>query len=281
MRYNVTGTVFQGTELDDMTTNLPLSLFISSKMQELAEERRAVQAALSDYRMYGWLWEDDAGSRPTPTRATYLNEIESCDIYIGLFWIGYGPYTLEEYECARHYNKRCLIYEKHSETDRRDSQLTQFLNEIEEVGNPSGLTVRRFMIAEELAQYVQEDVIRLLTTIFRENRKQPATVPLETGFAGRALTLLEQVELVDRMLKCTALSNKAQREVVLGLLPAEITQRIIRGNTDITDVLQIVRKCTEYDGGIEELVKATRFIDGNTRSVQAVMAFLREYAFPL
>ena len=32
-----------------MTTNRLLSLFISSKMQELAEERRAVQAALKEY----------------------------------------------------------------------------------------------------------------------------------------------------------------------------------------------------------------------------------------
>ena len=95
------------------------------------------------------------------------------------------------------------------------------------------------------------------------------------------LSVLEQVELVERLLKCAAISNRAQREVVLDLLPAELTQRIIRGNTDITDVLQIVKKCTEYDGGIEELVKATRFIDGNTRSVRAVVAFLKERSFPL
>ncbi|HVB24713.1 MAG TPA: DUF4062 domain-containing protein [Ktedonobacteraceae bacterium] len=264
-----------------MTTNLPLSLFISSKMQELAEERRAVQSALSDYRMYGWLWEDDAGARPTPTRATYLKEVETCDIYIGLFWIGYGPYTIEEYECARHHRKLCLIYEKHVETDRRDSQLTQFLKGIEKVDNPSGLTVRRFMTVVELAQYIQEDVIRLLTTIFRENRKQPSNLAPENSSFSRTLIILEQVELVDRLLKCAALSNKAQREVVLSLLPTEITQRIIRGNTDITDVLQIVKKCTEYDGGVEKLVKATRFIDGNTRSVEAVVAFLREYSFSL
>ncbi len=38
-----------------MTTNRPLSLFISSKMAELADERRAVQSALSEYDMHGWL----------------------------------------------------------------------------------------------------------------------------------------------------------------------------------------------------------------------------------
>ncbi len=149
-----------------MAANQPLSLFISSKMEELSEERRAVQAALSDYRMYGWLWEDDAGARPVTIRATYLREVEESDIYLGLFWLGYGPYTIEEYEHARQHDKPCLIYQKHVEIEKRDSQLTQFLKQIEKVDNPAGLTVRRFKTAEELAYYVQEDVLRLLTGIF-------------------------------------------------------------------------------------------------------------------
>ncbi len=55
-----------------MTTNHPLSLFISSKMQELADERRAVQATLKDYEMHGWMWEAHADARPEPIRSTYL-----------------------------------------------------------------------------------------------------------------------------------------------------------------------------------------------------------------
>ncbi len=81
-----------------MTTNQPLSLFISSKMTELADERRAVQTALSEYDMHGWRWEKDAGARPEPIDSTYLTEVEACDLYIGLFWLGYGRYTIEEYE---------------------------------------------------------------------------------------------------------------------------------------------------------------------------------------
>jgi Domain of unknown function (DUF4062) len=80
-------------------------------MHELAEERRAVQEALSDYHMYGWLWEKDAGARPMSIKETYLKEVEACDIYIGLFWKGYGSYTIEEYEHARRHSKPCLVYE--------------------------------------------------------------------------------------------------------------------------------------------------------------------------
>ena len=110
-----------------MTTNQPLSLFISSKMAELAEERRAVQSALSAYQMRGWLFEKDAGARPEPIQSTYLAEVEACDIYIGLFWQGYGPYTIQEYERARSLKKPCLVYEKQVDIDTRDPQLGAFL----------------------------------------------------------------------------------------------------------------------------------------------------------
>ena len=55
-----------------MTTNELLSLFISSKIAELADERRAVCNALSDYRMFVWLWEVDAGAR-SQTISEYLS----------------------------------------------------------------------------------------------------------------------------------------------------------------------------------------------------------------
>src|SRR5437879_2142427 len=103
-----------------MTTNQPLSLFISSKMTELANERRVLKTALFEYHMEGWLWEKDAGARPEPIDSTYLKEVEACDIYIGLFWQGYGRYTIEEYEHARTHKKPCLIYEKYVNIPKRD-----------------------------------------------------------------------------------------------------------------------------------------------------------------
>src|SRR5260370_38528699 len=127
-----------------MITNQPLSLFISSKMAELAEERRIVQSALSIYQMHGWLFEKDAGARPEPIRSTYLQEVEACDLYVGLFWLGYGPYTIEEFEHARTHHKPCLIYEKHLQVQRGDPAFTAFLDPLPQWNAPDGLTVRRF-----------------------------------------------------------------------------------------------------------------------------------------
>jgi hypothetical protein len=164
-----------------MTTNLPLSVFISSKMSELATERRAVQAALSEYSIYGWLWDKDTGARPEPIRSTYLKEVSACDIYIGLFWLGYGPYTIEEFERARQLRKNCLIYEKHVDIDQRDSHLKVFLDNLQQVKNPDGLTVCRFKSSEELAEQVQKDVLKLIITRFRESRRQPPPLPTSSS----------------------------------------------------------------------------------------------------
>jgi len=160
-----------------MTTNRPLSLFISSKMTELAPERQAIQTALSHYAMQGWLWEKDAGARSEPIDSTYLKEVEACDLYIGLFWLGYGPYTIEEYEHARKHKKPCLIYEKYVELDKRDPSLIAFLETIQQVKNPDGMTVYRFQTPKQLAEQVKKDVIRLLTTTFQDSRKQPIASP--------------------------------------------------------------------------------------------------------
>ena len=147
-----------------MTTNQPLSLFISSKMTELAEERRAVQNALKSYNMFGWLFEKDAGARPESIQQTYLEEVARCDIYIGLFWQGYGQYTIEEFEKARSLHKPCLVYEKHVDMEQRDPQLTTFLRSIQQVTDPSGLTVRRFQTALAHIPQFRERKNRIVNT---------------------------------------------------------------------------------------------------------------------
>ena len=266
-----------------MTTNQPLSLFISSKMQELAQERRAIQASLSDYHMYGWLWEVDAGARPAPIRSTYLKEVKACDIYIGLFWLGYGQYTIEEYEHARELDKPCLVYDKHVDIERRDQALRQFLEKLGAVGSSKSLTICWFETVEELAGFVQRDVLRLLTSVFRESRQQPLPAqPTGQSYSSiapqgiaRVLSFEEQADLTELLLKCSAISDQSQRESVLSLLPADLTQRIIRGNTNMTDVLQIVKKANEYGDGITKLVRATCFVGGNTLPLQEVVTYLQ------
>ena len=154
-----------------------LTVFISRKMEELAEERRAVQIALSQFHMIGWLWETDAGARPESIRSTYLKEVEACDIYIGLFWLRYGEHTINEFEYARSQRKPCLIYEKTVFTNQRQAKLQTFLDHIQRATKPDSLTTHRFETLGQIAQQVQKDIVRLLSVYFQEFNHSPLFVP--------------------------------------------------------------------------------------------------------
>ena len=78
-------------------------------MEELAVERKVVKAALATFHVDAWVFETDAGARPDTIEQTYLKEIEAADLYIGVFWKGYGAYTIAEYEHASSLKKPCFM----------------------------------------------------------------------------------------------------------------------------------------------------------------------------
>ncbi len=141
-------------------------VFVSSRMNELAPERVAVRKALEELRVGAWLFENDAGARPESIQTTFLEEIKEAKIYVGLFWKGYGAYTIEEYEHASKLGKDCLIYEKRSGIENRDKDLQHFLDTLNKV--ETGHTVRWFTSADELGEMVKVDLIRLLLSKYKE-----------------------------------------------------------------------------------------------------------------
>jgi hypothetical protein len=160
-----------------MATNQPLSFFIGGKTTELTKERLAIQAALAEYSRYGWLQENSTNTRPEAAHRVHLEEIANCDVYIGLFWLRYEPYMIEEFEFARKHQKPCLLYEKHVNVDQRSPELTAFLKRINQIDNAGDISVCRFEVFEQITEAVQKDIMRLLLTRFRESRQQPPPQP--------------------------------------------------------------------------------------------------------
>lgn len=176
-------------------TNHALRVFVSSKMEELAAEREAVREGLARLLVKAFVFERDAGARPGTIQETYREEIEAADLYIGIFWKGYGTYTIDEYEHAQTLGMDCLIYEKHDEGQTtRDPELAAFL---ERVGGVSrGVTARWFRTADELRRFVAEDVAAWQARIVHE-RAAPAAPAVYAGvppmvdhFVGRAPVLI-------------------------------------------------------------------------------------------
>ncbi|MDH5621709.1 MAG: NACHT domain-containing protein, partial [Gammaproteobacteria bacterium] len=173
-----------------------LRVFVSSRMQELAPERAAIKAALNELNIDGWVFEEDAGARAQAIQQSYKEEIDSADLYIGLFWRDYGDYTIDEFDYAGQRNKDRLIYEKRADIDgQRDPKLQTFLDQIGKV--ETGLTPRWFNTPEELREGVKPDAARWLTRKIRELRElnvsyQPS--PLDAGEQRDLKILLGKVK---------------------------------------------------------------------------------------
>jgi hypothetical protein len=173
-----------------------LRVFVSSRMKELAAERRAVKAALDVLRVQSWVFEEDAGARAQTIQQTYLEEVENADLYVGIFWRGYGTYTNDEYEHARKLGKDCLIYEKRDDLDwKRGPQLQSFLDRISNV--ETGHTVRWFETPEKLGEMIQDDVAHWQTRKIRERQTPISRVSLsltEKRERDQLLILLRRVK---------------------------------------------------------------------------------------
>jgi predicted ATPase len=65
-----------------------LRVFVSSTLEELAAERRAVRAAIEELRLTPVMFE--SGASPHPPQALYRAYLEQSDIFVGIYWQRYG-----------------------------------------------------------------------------------------------------------------------------------------------------------------------------------------------
>ncbi len=147
-----------------------LRVFVSSKMAELAAERAAIKEVLDELEVDAWVFELDAGARTETIETTFREQLRDSDLYIGVFWKGYGAYTIDEFELARETDTDCLIYQKGgADAEGRDPQLQAFLDKIGEV--ETGLTVQFFDTPDQLRELVKRDTARWQTRIVRRYRE--------------------------------------------------------------------------------------------------------------
>src|SRR5512135_1135808 len=70
------------------TPDQRLRIFVSSTLQELAEERKAAREAIEHLRLAPVMFE--LGARPHPPRDLYRAYLDQSHIFIGLYWQKYG-----------------------------------------------------------------------------------------------------------------------------------------------------------------------------------------------
>src|SRR5437762_762618 len=135
---------------------IPLRIFISSVQKEFAEERAALETYLRGDALMRRFFEpflfEEVPAADRRADELYLNEVERCDLYVGLFGIEYGfedaagiSPTQREFDLATRLQKYRLIFVKGAD-DRQKHPKMQAL--IKSAGGQ--LIRRRFVTAAEL-----------------------------------------------------------------------------------------------------------------------------------
>lgn len=176
------------------TPDQRVRVFISSTINELADERRAARQAIENLRLIPVYFE--AGARPHPPRDLYSAYLEQSHIFLGIYWNSYGWMAPgvqisgleDEYRLCGN-KKPKLIYVKRS--NDRQERLNQLLGDIEKSDTAC---YQQFGDAEELLKLIENDLSVLMSEIF-ENAllgtqfNQEFTVPTVEG------VLLKKIEL--------------------------------------------------------------------------------------
>lgn len=138
-----------------------LKVFISSRMMELAEERQILSGLLPElgdnsFELETWVFEDDALASSQSIRQVYLDALEQSDLYLGIFWNGYGEYTIDEFNRAEEGGIPRHVYVKNIDAEQRDPRLDKFLEKASDVR--FGVTPRWYQSAEEFKELVSRAV---------------------------------------------------------------------------------------------------------------------------
>ena len=165
-----------------------LRLFISSVQSEFVQERAALRDYVcGDALLSGFfdvfLFEDAPALNQRPD-ALYLDEVERCDVYVGLFGFGYGNEdeagvspTEREFDRASALGVHRLIFVKGEDDSARHPKMRALLDKAQ-----AGLIRKRFNTTEELKAELYAALVEYLKNeeLIRRGPFDAATCPRAT-----------------------------------------------------------------------------------------------------
>jgi predicted HTH transcriptional regulator len=207
-----------------------MRIFISSVQKEFATERQALGEYLSSDPLLRrffepFLFEQDIPASDRRLDAVDLDEVDKCDLYLGLFGEEYGrengrglSSTHLEFNEATRLGKPRLIFVK-GETDHSKHPKMRAL--IRDAGD--GLIRRRFNSSEELVAAVYASLVRLL-----EERELIRVGPFDATFCRNAsLNDLDE----DRIIRFLGLARRGRNFP----LPSDTPPRAVLAHLNLLD----------------------------------------------
>src|SRR5512139_674088 len=150
------------------TPDQRLRVFVSSTLQEVADERQAAREAIEQLRLAPVLFE--LGARPHPPQELYRAYLDQSHIFVGIYWQRYGwvapDMTIsgleDEYNLSG--DKPKLIYIK-APAPEREPRLKELLDKVRDSSTAS---YKPFTSADELRGLIENDLAVLLTERFEQ-----------------------------------------------------------------------------------------------------------------
>jgi predicted ATPase len=181
-----------------LTPDRRVRVFVSSTLEELAEERAAARQAIEKLRLTPVMFE--LGARPHPPRDVYRTYLEQSDVFVGIYGESYGWVApgmdisgLED-ELRQAERIPRLLYVKRA-APLRDPRLAALVTRVEDEADVS---YRLFSDAAELGTLIEDDLALLLSERFAAPRRprSPALPAPVDRFVGRRAELEELERLL-------------------------------------------------------------------------------------
>lgn len=185
------------------TPDQRLRVFVSSTLEELADERVAARNAVERLRLTPVLFE--LGARPHPPRDLYRAYLDQSQVFVGIYgqrygWIAPGESISgleDEYRLSGYRPK--LIYLKRTHA-ARDQRLDELLDRIR---TDDVASYREFSTADELRELIENDLAVLLTERFEQlvapHERAPTNLPVpRSPLVGRDQELALARDLLRR-----------------------------------------------------------------------------------
>jgi len=187
------------------TPDQRLRVFVSSTLQELAEERRAAREAIEQLHLAPVMFE--LGARPHPPKELYRAYLDQSHIFIGIYWQKYGWVAPDmdvsgledEYNLSA--GKPKLIYIKSPAPDR-EARLKGLLDRIK----GDNVSYKYFGSADELRGSIADDLMMMLTEHF-EMSGAAAPQPIGPAAPSRPALPTPPTPLIGRDRELTDLLN--------------------------------------------------------------------------
>ena len=154
---------------------IPIRLFISSVQREFAEERAMLSSYIRRDALLGKFFEvflfEESPALPSSAQDVYLDQVERCDVYMGIFGCEYGNVdehgvspTEREYDRASELSKPKLIFIKKCTDDRDEREAALIAKAEKDVVRKSFRDINelRTAVYAALIRYLEEkEIIRV------------------------------------------------------------------------------------------------------------------------